>query len=230
MSLQAFDSFDDGLGPETTRTLAEMATNRLREAILLGRLKPGTRLSQDSLARQLGVSRVPLREALQVLAAEGLVDWRAHRAAIVTGLSPEDMIELYSLGAMAEAAAAEEAVRHASDEHIAAVGELVATMAKPDITPAEWHDTNRRFHAMLVAPAKWPRFQRIISEVRANTGRYVKAYLELSGNIHRWRDDHRDIYQAYRDRDRAKLAEAVRLHWQHTSDTLQEHLRASAQA
>lgn len=230
MDLQAPNFMSAVLAADTPRTLAESAANRLREAILLGQLPPGSRLSQDALARQLGISRVPLREALQLLAAEGLVEWRAHRAAIVTGLSAEDLAELYRLGAVVEGAAVEQAVRHASPEHIEAIGEVLAAMSRPDITPVEWHACNRNFHAMLAAPAKWPRFQRIIAEVRANTGRYAKAYLQLSGNVRRWEDEHRDIYEAYRNRDRATLAEAVRRHWQHTSDTLQDHLRASAGA
>ena len=231
MNLQAADVMD---GPsallDSSRTLAKAAANSLREEILLGRLKPGTKLSQDQLARQLGVSRVPLREALQLLTAEGLVEWRAHRTAVVSGLSADDLAEMYQLGALTEAAAAQEAVRVASDKHIEAVGALVETMADPNIAPAEWHVINRRFHAMLIEPARWPRFQRIISEVRANTGRYVKAYLEQSRNIHHWRADHRVIYQAYRNRDPDAVGDAIRKHWQNTSDTLQEHLRRSTAA
>ncbi len=228
MILQVADAIE---GPsellESSRTLAKAAANALREAILLGRLKPGTKLSQDLLARQLGVSRVPLREALQLLTAEGLVEWRAHRTALVSGLSAYDLAEMYELGAVTEAAAAQEATRLASNEHVAAVGALVKAMADPNITPSEWHVINRRFHAMLIEPARWPRFQRIISEVRANTGRYVKAYLEQSGNIHHWRADHREIYLAYRNRDGAGVAAAIREHWRNTSSTLQNHLRGS---
>lgn len=213
---------------DASRTLAEAAANSLREAILLGRLPPGTKLSQDNLAKQLQVSRVPLREALQLLTAEGLVEWRAHRTAVVSGLSVDDLAELYVLGAQTESAAAEEAVSRAPQEHIDAIGDLVAAMAKPDIAPVDWHLANRRFHAMLIEPAKWPRFRRIISEVRANTGRYVKAYLEQSGNIHRWRDEHHEIYEAYRRRDAAAIGAAIRRHWRHTSETLQNHLHNSA--
>lgn len=229
MDLQVLNqAFPEETTGEATRTLAEFVTVRLRAAILLGRLQPGTRLSQDTLARQLGVSRVPLREALKVLEAEGLVEWRAHRAAIVTGLSAEDLAELYALGASAEAAAVAQATHLATDAHIQAIGALVGAMENPDITPADWHTANRQFHAMLVEPAKWSRFQRIISDVRANSGRYVKAYLQLSGNIYRWREDHQSIYHRYRDRDAAGAAEAVRRHWMNTSDTLQQHLSESA--
>lgn len=228
MNLQASKLATEPFIPlESSRTLAEAAANWLREAILLGRLKPGTKLSQDQLAKQLQVSRVPLREALQLLTAEGLVEWRAHRTAIVSGLSAEDLAELYALGALTEAAAADEAVSRATQEHIDAIGALVEAMAKPDIAPTDWHLINRRFHAMLIEPAQWPRFQRIISEVRANTGRYAKAYLEQSGNIHRWQDEHREIYRAYRKRDAVTVADAIRQHWRHTSDTLQNHLRST---
>jgi DNA-binding GntR family transcriptional regulator len=229
MMLQVADAIE---GPgellESSRTLAKAAANSLREAILLGRLKPGTKLSQDLLARQLGVSRVPLREALQLLTAEGLVEWRAHRTALVSGLSADDLAEMYELGALTEATAAQEATQHASDEHVEAVGALVESMADPNIAPSEWHIINRRFHAMLIESARWPRFRRIISEIRANTGRYVKAYLEQSGNIHYWRADHHEIYRAYRNRDGAAVAAAIREHWRNTSDTLQHHLRTSA--
>jgi DNA-binding GntR family transcriptional regulator len=212
---------------EGARTLAEMVTVRLREAILLGRLPPGTQLSQDVLARQFGVSRVPLREALKNLDSEGLVEWRAHRGAVVTGLSPADLVELYVLGAVLESTLAEQACKLASDEHIAKVGKLVDAMSDPGISATEWHAVNREFHSQLVAPAKWPRFERMIADVRANTGRYVKAYLESSGNIHRWSDEHQKLYRCYRERDGAGLVDAIREHWAHTSDVLQHHLNAA---
>lgn len=231
MNLQGFQSEKSDFSPlASSRTLAEAAANALRGAILLGKLPPGRKLSQEHLAKQLNVSRVPLREALQLLTAEGLVEWEAHRSAIVSGLSADALIELYALGALAEAAAAQAAVGRATQMHIDAIGALVEALAKPDIEPAEWHVFNRRFHAMLIEPANWPRFERIISEVRANTGRYVKAYLEKSGNIHGWHDEHREIYDAYQKRDAVTLAAAITRHWQHTSDTLQDHLRNAAQA
>jgi DNA-binding GntR family transcriptional regulator len=230
MDLQAQDLNKLKFAPDAARTLAESAANRLREAILLGRLLPGTRLSQESLARQLGVSRVPLREALRALAAEGLVEWRAHQSAIVTGLSANDLLELYRLGAVTEAAAAEQACLVATPQHVEKLSELLDSMARPGISPVDWSEANRRFHAMLAEPAGWPRFLRIISEVRANTGRYVEAYLEMSGNIHRWHDEHLRIFEAFRKRKRSKVGKAVLEHWLHTSETLLNHLRTNSSA
>src|SRR5438128_11057097 len=88
------------------RTMQAIVTDHVRSAILGGRYAPGARVPQDELAQQLGVSRMPVREALRVLEMEGLVELRPHRGAIVVDLRPEEIGEIFEIRAMLEGRAA----------------------------------------------------------------------------------------------------------------------------
>src|SRR5437867_6791605 len=94
------------------------ATELIRQAILDGRLEPGSRLKEEELARELGISRTPVREALLMLQAEGLVDAVPNRGAMVRVHTPEDLDDLYQLRALLEGYAARRAALRISDERV----------------------------------------------------------------------------------------------------------------
>lgn len=111
------------------RTLQNIVTDNLRSAILSGQLGPGDRLQHDDIARQFGVSRMPVREALRVLHSEGLVELRPHRGAVVVDLRPEDVAEIFEIRAMLEAQAAELAAPNLTDATVERMRGLLAEMA-----------------------------------------------------------------------------------------------------
>src|SRR4051794_41593164 len=88
------------------RNASVAATELIREAIVDGRLEPGRRLKEEELARELGISRTPVREALLMLQAEGIVDAIPNRGAVVRVHTPEDLDDLYQLRALLEGYAA----------------------------------------------------------------------------------------------------------------------------
>ena len=94
------------------------ATELIRLAILDGRLEPGSRLKEEELARELGISRTPIREALLVLQAEGLIQTTPNRGAVVVTHDADDLIDLYQLRALLEGHAARQAAARISDEEI----------------------------------------------------------------------------------------------------------------
>ena len=94
------------------------ATELIRQAILDGRLEPGSRLKEEELARELGISRTPVREALLVLQAEGLIETTPNRGAVVVTHDADDLIDLYQLRALLEGYAARQAAATVSDEEI----------------------------------------------------------------------------------------------------------------
>jgi len=112
------------------RTLQNIVTDNLRSAILSGQLGPGDRLQHDDIARQFGVSRMPVREALRVLHSEGLVELRPHRGAVVVDLRPEDVAEIFEIRAMLEAQAAELAAPNLTDATIERMRGLLAEMGR----------------------------------------------------------------------------------------------------
>ena len=106
--------------------LGKLATEELRRAILPGRYRPGERLVEDRLSEELGISRVPIREALRMLAGDGLVDVRPNRGAAVADISPEVAHDLIEVRATLEGLNARLAARHHRPEIIAALREVLA--------------------------------------------------------------------------------------------------------
>lgn len=133
-------------------TLSEAALEELREAIVEGRLAPNTPIREVAIARQLGISRAPLREALRQLMREGLVLHVPYRGTIVAPLTVRTIEELRSLRRLLEEYAAEQLITQASDAQIATLGELVEAMeahaAAGDI--AALNLTDLQFHQRLI--------------------------------------------------------------------------------
>src|SRR5207247_11200915 len=101
------------------RNASVAATELIREAIIEGRLAPGQRLKEEELARELGISRTPVREALLMLQAEGLVDAAPNRGAVVRSHDADDLEDLYQLRALLEGYAARRAAAHISETAVA---------------------------------------------------------------------------------------------------------------
>jgi len=106
-------------GTQLVRNASVAATELIREAIIDGRLQPGQRLKEEELARELGISRTPVREALLMLQAEGLVDAMPNRGAVVRAHSAEDLDDLYRLRALLEGYAARRAALRVSEDDVA---------------------------------------------------------------------------------------------------------------
>jgi len=100
------------------RSASDIATELIREAIFEGRLDPGQRLKEEELAQELGISRTPVREALLILQAEGLVSAVPNRGAVVRTYTEADLIDMYELRALLESFAAHQAAKRISDEQL----------------------------------------------------------------------------------------------------------------
>lgn len=143
---------DDVLALPANRGLGADIATRLRAAILNGYFDPGERLPEESLARTMGVSRGPIREALVQLAREGIIVIRRNRGAFVAQLSLEDLEEVYTLRVAIERLAIQRAVRYASDSAIdemqAVVDEISHRMAR-GITEQEAAELDLHFHDLI---------------------------------------------------------------------------------
>lgn len=151
----------------------DAVTSALRDAILSGRLMPGERLAQAELARQLGVSRIPLRDALRRLGEEALVRIDGRRGAWVTALSERDIAEIYELRILLEGRCIQYAVQNLSDHREKdAVLELSKLMDHSERDATEGRAARRRFYDVLYSHAGRPRIHRLIMQLRDNVGRY----------------------------------------------------------
>jgi DNA-binding GntR family transcriptional regulator len=142
----------DIFSPPLKRTLGDEVTASIREAILSGRLAPGERLREESLASSMSVSRGPVREALGQLQREGLVIVQRNRGTFVARQSEKDLEEVYSLRRAVEGLAVQGAIQNADDARLEELQTVVDTMAANDargITESEAAELDLRFHEII---------------------------------------------------------------------------------
>jgi DNA-binding GntR family transcriptional regulator len=147
----------DILAPTLKRSLSDEAADRIRDAILSGKLMPGERLREESLSSSLAVSRGPVREALVKLEREGLVSVSRHRGAVVARLSLEDLEEVYSLRQAIERLAVQRMIRFGDATRLAELQQVVNALAAAcarGITTQEAAELDLRFHDLIYQAAK----------------------------------------------------------------------------
>jgi DNA-binding GntR family transcriptional regulator len=202
------------------RSVADHVERALRERILEGVLEPGSRLHQEALADELGVSRTPLREALGRLAADGLVDVLPNRGARVADVREEDLRASYEARLVIEPGAAALAARRADaralDALRVAVRELAATGG--DVRAA-FH-ANRAFHVGLVAASGNPHLMRLAEALWVNRlgMRVYEAQRDMSQFIAQDAASHAEILDAIVERDPAAAERRTRAHIGHAMD------------
>lgn len=208
------------------RTLGANITNALRVAIISGKLAPGQALGQEYLARLFGVSRVPVRESLKQLAAEGLVVGEPHKGAVVARLTVEELDELYGIIWALEEAAVRVAVPRLSDAQIAGLDEAMQRMER--ITePVEWYGVSVSFHRMILVASGWQRCVRIVDECRKNIGRYLTEERFFLAHVEEWRGRNRALLRACRARDPDAAVAALDVMRKLSTAQIREHLRQS---
>lgn len=183
-------------------TLAEATTEQIRRMIIAGELQDGAPLRQDALAEQLGVSRIPIREALSRLEQEGLAASFPHRGYVVTALSREEIEELFDLRAILEPELLGAAIPLMSDADLsAATAELAAYNADIDNADiASWGEHNLRFHMALYAPSARRRTLEIVRGLLINTDRYTRLVLTLGAGVQQAKEDHGGLLELCRAR------------------------------
>lgn len=195
-------------------TLWQRVYDHLRTEILEGRLGPGTELAEVALSEQLGVSRGPIREAIGRLAAEGLVNVRPRRGAVVRSLSKEEFLELYQVREALERMAVQLAVPRLADTHfeeLAALNEAMnASAARDDVEG--FFEANVAFHACLLAASGNEKLQELYRRLLGQLGRYRLRSLTLRGNLQRSVSEHAAILRAAKRRDAERAAQLMAEH------------------
>lgn len=148
----------------TAETLPSKIYRILREAIIKGQLQPGERLVQDELAKTLNVSRMPIREAIKQLAAEGYVTVEPHKGAVVKQFTIHELEEIYFLRAKFEPLAAAESLKTMSSQLVNQLRNLNEKMKKTDDTD-EYIQLNIQFHHLLIKDCPWGKLNNIIKNL-----------------------------------------------------------------
>jgi DNA-binding GntR family transcriptional regulator len=215
------------LPPIARKTVVDLAVESVRERILNGAYPEGAPLRQDALAAELGVSRIPVREALRQLEAEGLVSFQPHYGAVVSSLSLAEIDELFALRALVETELIRYAVPRLSAQDLRAAGEILdafdAAFRSGDT--AEWGTLNWRFHAALLLPARRPLSMGVAQTLHRQSERYTRLQLVLTRGETRASGEHREILAAASARDAERTAVLLGEHILRAGESLVEFLR-----
>lgn len=200
--------------PLRRQTLAGMTLESLRDRILRGHFPEGEPLRQDAIAEELGVSRIPVREALRQLESEGLVTFHPHRGAVVSTLSLVEISELFELRAEIESDLLRRAVplmRTADDVRAREILDAYDSALEAGEV-ARWGGLNWQFHSALYAPSNRQYTLNIVGKLHQHADRYLRMQLALTHGESRARAEHRAIAAAARKRDMQKAAQLMRDH------------------
>ncbi|MFF5260942.1 GntR family transcriptional regulator [Actinomadura viridis] len=205
----------------------EIAT-LLRRAVRRRVLRPGQTLNQDDLSRRLGVSRVPVREALRTLVGEGLITMQSGMGAIVAELDAEEVEELYDLRLQLEPPLAATVTANASERDIDELADLLRRMDRveePD--PEEWSGLNYGFRRHLYELSERPHSVRLVTQVLNLVEPYSRYYAHVLGGQEQIREELTAEITALRDRDGGRLAGLISEHLAKARRELVSAMRAA---
>jgi DNA-binding GntR family transcriptional regulator len=218
--------------PITPRVLHQHAAARLRQLLVEGAIPPGAKLNERELAEQLEVSRTPLREAIRMLAAEGLVDLVPHRGAQAAQIAPEDIAHTFEVIAGLEGQSGELAAARITESELAEIRalhyEMLAAHTRRDLPT--YYRLNARIHDHINIAARNPVLTRTYRTVNAR----VQA-LRFRSNFDeaKWAravHEHERMVELLSARDGAALRRLLVTHLEHKRDAVLEQLAARAPA
>jgi DNA-binding GntR family transcriptional regulator len=206
--------------------MSAAAAEQLRRRILSGSYAAGYALRQDALAEEFGVSRIPVREALMQLEAEGLVKIVPHRGAIVSGLSADEIIELFELRALLEPQLLKRSAPKldASDyiELDAILGEYRAELRAQHVS--RWGELNTTFHMLLYRHAGRPRSLALVSNLLRECDRHTRVQLAATNGMRRAEEEHAELVRLCRKRELRRASALLKAHIENVSRSLRSFM------
>jgi DNA-binding GntR family transcriptional regulator len=199
---------------ENDRPRTEVVARFLRQQILSGDLRPGQRITQDAVARQLAISRLPVREAIRELASEGLLTIQPNVGARVAKVDTEQLVEVYRMREALEPMAVAEAARRMTPEIIATLrGYLDDSEANArEENWAQYNHYDELFHGTLFDLAGMPRVRRVVEGLWTTTHHYRRVYSLLPQALEVSAVEHRLLLDAL---ERGAAEDAAAIHLMH---------------
>jgi len=209
------------------KTRTQLVVETLREKILSGEIKAGQPLRQAALAEELNVSRIPVREALLQLEAEGLVSFEPHKGATATELTANQVDELFELRAMLEADLLASSIPHISDEKLDEATELLSRLDKAlgkENAANTWSELNSDYHNCLYSGANRPQTQDLVNTLNKNADRYIRMHLLWAGGISKAESEHNELLALCKARNVEKSVALLKQHILGSRDEIKEFL------
>jgi DNA-binding GntR family transcriptional regulator len=205
-------------------TAPETIAAALRADILSGATRPGTLLRQEDLAARFAMSRIPVRDALRLLEAEGLVTIATNRGAQVSRLSRSEVAEIYHLRSLLECNCLGLAIPRMSETELDRI-ERIRQRAEIDAATPEWNAGDWSFHEALYRPSRHDRQIEMIKGLRTTSDLYAVAHRALPKQRKRWLADHRAIVVACRAGRTADAVAALSTHLAAARDFVLEQMQ-----
>lgn len=209
-------------------SLHDEVAAQLRERIFAGELAPGSFLDEVNLAEQMKISRTPLREALKVLTAEGLVRHEPRRGCFVNEVTEKDLDEIFPVIALLEGRCAYEAAQHVTDADIVVLEDLhqkLVRHARAKRT-SEYYETNFAIHEAIIALAGNRWLAGVISDLRKIVKLARLQQLHAPGRLEQSLSEHLSVFAALKARDAEGADAAMRTHLTRQREALRELARA----
>jgi DNA-binding GntR family transcriptional regulator len=200
---------------KSTPPASQLIAERLRLRIANGRLPPGTALRQEDLAAEFRVSRMPVRDALNQLHAERLIDLIPHRGAFVASMSADECAEVFELRAVLECDALKRAVPQHTDKSLRRLQHIQRDLELEDDTSL-WTAGDRQFHEALYEPCGRKRTLQMIASLRNTVERFYLANLTHDSHRRGWKTEHRDLLKAVAANDAPAACDRLRAHLNET--------------
>ena len=197
------------------KTIASSVVEILREKIISHEIKGGQPLRQDALADELNVSRIPIREALLQLEAEGLVQFAPHKGAVATEISATEVDELFGLRALLECDVLKTALTQITDEELDKSEAILAEfdeLLDPNADMHAWGALNWKFHKSLYVPSGRKRTLGILGQLHTNSDRYLRLQIQLSADYSRAEKEHHELIALCRKRDKRAACKCLKDH------------------
>ena len=213
--------------PIPRAALHDQAANRLRQMLVEGRIAPGAKLNERELSERLHVSRTPLREAIKMLAAEGLVELLPNRGAIAVSLTEADVLNTFEVMAGLEAQSGQLAAERITPQELAEIQamhfEMLAAYTRRDLSA--YYTLNARIHNAINDAAKNPVLAQVYTQVNA---RLQALRFRSNQDGEKWKravKEHEKMIEALSARDGAAMREVLLTHLRNKRDVVLEQLR-----
>ena len=204
--------------PIPRQSLAAAVLERLRDKILSGELREGEQLRQDAIAEEFQISRIPVREALSHLAAEGLINIVANRGAVVSALSPDEIMQMFETRAVLECYMLRCAIPNMKEADFETAENILKQFEhslEKDSEVKSWGTWNWIFHSALYAPANRDFMLSYLKTLNVNCDRYTRLHLVFTHDAHRAGQAHRELLDVCKTRDPEKASAAL---WKHITE------------
>jgi len=209
------------------KTRTQLVVEILREKILSGEIVAGQPLRQTALAEELNVSRIPVREALLQLEAEGLVSFEPHKGASATELNLSQVDELFELRSMLEGDLLATSLVNITDDALTQATEILANLDSAlgkENAANTWSELNSEFHNCLYSGASRPQTANLVNILNKNADRYIRMHLLWAGGISKAGPEHAELLAFCKARDIDNAVAKLKQHILNSRDEIKAFL------